>query len=123
VHERATGAARRQLRHPGRPCARQLPQLLSAARALAVLRTAPGTGPRRMNAAPRLTDLHPSTDDIAGDVLRGLSSAPRRLPSKYFYDQRGSELFEAITRQPEYYLTRVELALLADRGADIAAAV
>ena len=76
-----------------------------------------------MNAAPRLTDLHPSTDDIAGDVLRGLSSTPRRLPSKYFYDQRGSELFEAITRQPEYYLTRVELALLADRGADVAAAV
>ena len=72
---------------------------------------------------PRLTDLHPSADDIAGDVLRGLSSTPRRLPSKYFYDQRGSELFEAITRQPEYYLTRVELALLAERGDAIAAAV
>ena len=51
--------------------------------------------------SPELTDLHPSTDDIAGDVLRGLSSSPKRLPSKYFYDQRGSELFEAITRQPE----------------------
>ena len=73
--------------------------------------------------SPRLTDLHPSTDDIAGDVLRGLSSSPKRLPSKYFYDQRGSELFEAITCQPEYYLTRIELALLSDRGADIAAAV
>ena len=72
---------------------------------------------------PRLTDLHPSADDIAGDVLRGLSAHPKRLPSKYFYDQRGSELFEAITRQPEYYLTRIELALLAERGGDIAAAV
>ncbi|MGJ4730500.1 L-histidine N(alpha)-methyltransferase [Luteimonas sp. SDU101] len=76
-----------------------------------------------MSHAPELTDLHPSTDDIAGDVLRGLAASPKRLPSKYFYDQRGSELFEAITRQPEYYLTRVELALLADRGAEIAAAV
>lgn len=76
-----------------------------------------------MSTAPELTDLHPSTDDIAGDVLRGLASSPKRLPSKYFYDRRGSELFEAITRQPEYYLTRVELALLAERGAGIAAAV
>jgi len=70
-----------------------------------------------------LTDLHPSTDDIAGDVLRGLASNPKRLPSKYFYDQRGSELFEAITRQPEYYPTRVELALLEERGPQISAAV
>ena len=72
---------------------------------------------------PRLTDLHPSADDIVGDVLRGLSASPKRLPSKYFYDQRGSELFEAITRTPEYYLTRIELALLAERGDAIAAAV
>lgn len=76
-----------------------------------------------MSASSALTDLSPSADDITGDVLRGLSATPRRLPSKYFYDARGSELFEAITRQPEYYLTRVELALLAERGRDIAAAV
>ena len=71
----------------------------------------------------RITDLHPSADDIAGDVLRGLASTPKRLPSKYFYDRRGSELFEAITRQPEYYPTRVELAMLAEHGAAIARAV
>ncbi len=76
-----------------------------------------------MSRAPDVTDLHPSADDIAGDVLRGLSSTPKQLPSKYFYDARGSELFEAITRQPEYYLTRIELALLAERGAQIADAV
>lgn len=76
-----------------------------------------------MSAGPPLTDLHPSPDDIAGDVLRGLSSTPRCLPSKYFYDRRGSELFEAITRQPEYYLTRVELDMLAALGPAIAAAV
>lgn len=71
----------------------------------------------------RITDLHPTDDDITGDVLRGLAATPKRLPSKYFYDRRGSELFEAITRQPEYYPTRVELAMLADHGRDIARAV
>ncbi len=59
-----------------------------------------------------LTDLRPSAADITGDVLAGLAMAPRRLPSKYFYDARGSALFEEITRQPEYYLTRVETQLL-----------
>jgi L-histidine N-alpha-methyltransferase len=65
-----------------------------------------------MNATLKLTDLRPTPDDITGDVLAGLSHSPKRLPSKYFYDRRGSELFEEITRQPEYYLTRVELSLL-----------
>lgn len=76
-----------------------------------------------MNAVPELTDLHPTPDDILGDVLAGLSQSPKRLPSKYFYDRRGSELFEQITRQPEYYLTRIELQLLADSAAEISTAV
>lgn len=59
-----------------------------------------------------LTDLTPSRDAITADVLAGLSLQPKALPSKYFYDARGSALFEQITRQPEYYLTRVELELL-----------
>jgi len=71
----------------------------------------------------QLTDLHPTPDDITGDVLAGLAGTPKRLPSKYFYDKRGSELFEEITRQPEYYLTRVELALLEASAAEIAEAV
>lgn len=70
-----------------------------------------------------LTDLRPTAADITADVLVGLSMTPRQLPSKYFYDAHGSELFEAITHQPEYYLTRVEIALLDERMADIAAAV
>jgi dimethylhistidine N-methyltransferase len=76
-----------------------------------------------VNAVLRLTDLHPTPDDISGDILAGLSRTPKRLPSKYFYDKRGSELFEEITRQPEYYLTRVELALLEASAAEIAEAV
>ncbi len=76
-----------------------------------------------MNAMLQLTDLHPTPDDITGDVLAGLAGTPKRLPSKYFYDKRGSELFEEITRQPEYYLTRVELALLEASATEIAEAV
>lgn len=76
-----------------------------------------------MTATAQLTDLHPTPDDILGDVLAGLAGTPKRLPSKYFYDRRGSELFEQITRQPEYYLTRVELALLESSLPQIAEAV
>lgn len=71
----------------------------------------------------RLVDLRPTPDDILGDALRGLASTPKRLPSKYFYDARGSQLFEAITAQPEYYPTRIELALLEQRLAEIAETV
>jgi len=53
------------------------------------------------------------------EVGAGLSQSPKSLPSKYFYDDRGSLLFEEITRQPEYYLTRVEQALLDDLAAEI----
>jgi uncharacterized SAM-dependent methyltransferase len=42
---------------------------------------------------------------FAQDVARGLRSTPKRLSSKYFYDDVGSALFDAITRLPEYYLT------------------
>ena len=71
----------------------------------------------------RLTDLRPSPGDILGETLDGLARTPKRLPSKFFYDARGSQLFEQITQLPEYYPTRVELALLEDRLADIACAV
>ncbi len=54
------------------------------------------------------------------DALAGLASTPKQLPSKYFYDARGSALFEAICEQPEYYLTRTELALLQAEAPNIA---
>lgn len=71
----------------------------------------------------RLTDLRPTPDTMTSDALAGLSRSPKRLPSKYFYDARGSGLFEAITRLPEYYLTRTEIALMESRMTDIAKAV
>jgi len=61
-----------------------------------------------------LTDRASGGNDFLADAIAGLSKTPKCLPSKYFYDARGSALFEAITRQPEYYLTRVETQLLRD---------
>lgn len=60
--------------------------------------------------------------EIAADVLAGLSSTPKRLPPKLFYDACGSELFEQITRLQEYYLTRSEREILTRSSAQIVAA-
>ena len=56
---------------------------------------------------------------FAQDVIEDLSQHPKRLSPKYFYDAAGSELFEQITRLPEYYPTRTELDILRERSADI----
>jgi L-histidine Nalpha-methyltransferase len=53
---------------------------------------------------------------FAQDVAEGLRSKPKRLPSKYFYDNVGSALFDAITQLPEYYLTRAETEILREWG-------
>ena len=59
--------------------------------------------------------------DLAADVRAGLTAAPKRLSCRYFYDPVGSELFEEICRLPEYYLTRAERSILAERADEIAA--
>ena len=55
------------------------------------------------------------------DVLDGLAARPRAIPARWFYDRAGSELFEAITALPEYYLTRTERSLLSKAASEIAA--
>mgnify|MGYP001822529049 FL=1 len=65
-------------------------------------------------------DLHPTTDDLAADVLTGFSRAQKSIPPKYFYDAEGSRLFDAITELPEYYPTRTETAMLRDYADEIA---
>ncbi|MFH9980186.1 L-histidine N(alpha)-methyltransferase [Streptomyces sp. NPDC017179] len=60
---------------------------------------------------------------LRADVLHGLTSDPKTLPPKWFYDAHGSELFERITELPEYYPTRAEREILAGRAAEIAAAL
>ena len=57
------------------------------------------------------------------DVLAGFAKPQKTLPAKYFYDAVGSDLFEQITRLPEYYPTRTELAILDTQGSEIAAAL
>ncbi|SDY70596.1 L-histidine Nalpha-methyltransferase [Modestobacter sp. DSM 44400] len=59
---------------------------------------------------------------LRADALAGLTATPKSLPPRWFYDERGSELFDEITRLPEYYPTRTERALLAAHAGDIAAA-
>ena len=54
------------------------------------------------------------------DVIDGLTRRPRAIPARWFYDHRGSELFEAITELPEYYPTRTETALLRSIAGEIA---
>ncbi len=63
-----------------------------------------------------------ATRALRRDVRDGLTASPKTLPPKWFYDARGSELFERITRLPEYYPTRAEREILADRSGEIARA-
>jgi dimethylhistidine N-methyltransferase len=65
--------------------------------------------------------LPPPRSAFEEDVLRGLTAPRKYLSPKYFYDERGSELFDAITDQPEYYPTRTELAILSDNAPAMAA--
>ena len=68
---------------------------------------------------PRV-DVYLTADDLRNalrsDADRGLRSSPKDIPPKWFYDTRGSQLFDDITRLPEYYPTRRERAILAERG-------
>jgi L-histidine N-alpha-methyltransferase len=68
---------------------------------------------------PRL-DVHLSGEDLTAalraDVSAGLAAVPKEVPPKWFYDERGSQLFEEITRLPEYYLTRAEREILDERA-------
>jgi dimethylhistidine N-methyltransferase len=62
----------------------------------------------------------PATSDLLSDVIAGLSSDPRTLPCKYFYDERGAALFRKICELPEYYITRTEIDILDRHRAEIA---
>jgi L-histidine N-alpha-methyltransferase len=67
--------------------------------------------------------VHRSRQQMVRDVREGLTKVPKELSPKYFYDERGSQLFEEITQLPEYYLTRAERLLLEQRIPEIVAAV
>ena len=76
------------------------------------------TSPRRVSTISR---RHlPADIDFPDMLLAGLSAVPKRIPSKYFYDAAGADLFQRICALPEYYLTRTELALLRRHGPEFA---
>ena len=60
------------------------------------------------------------TTTAGSDVVKGLTQTPKTLPPRYFYDDRGSDLFEQICELPEYYVTRTETAILQACASDIA---
>jgi dimethylhistidine N-methyltransferase len=74
-----------------------------------------------MSRAARTAEPECTLSLFACDVLAGLSQQPKTLPCRYFYDARGSELFEQITDLPEYYPTKAEIALLEAHAAEMAA--
>ncbi|MEX2582450.1 MAG: L-histidine N(alpha)-methyltransferase [Gemmatimonadota bacterium] len=82
-----------------------------------IVQAVAGTG------AVTLYDFEPTPDRICDDVARGLARAPRKLPPKYFYDERGATLFEQITRIEAYYPTRTEISILEGNADEIAARI
>ena len=80
--------------------------------------------PTPHTSTPRV-DVHLTADDLRAalrvDANQGLRATPKNIPPKWFYDTRGSQLFDDITRLPEYYPTRCERAILEAHSAEIAA--
>jgi L-histidine N-alpha-methyltransferase len=78
---------------------------------------------------PATPAVNPSTDwraaapSLVADVLRGLQQTPKRLSPTFFYDERGSELFEQICELPEYYITRTETRILERHAREIASRI
>lgn len=70
-----------------------------------------------------LTDFGPRDAALEAEIIAGLRASPRTLPPKYFYDERGSQLFDQITELPEYYPTRTEIGIMQASLRDIVAKV
>ena len=68
-------------------------------------------------------DFHPALGDFRSNILAGLKAEQKHIAPKYFYDPQGSMLFDRICELPEYYLTRTEIGLLKQYGAQIAATI
>ena len=114
-------AARRLVRHFAQPHPADLSQFLSTGKTLAIYGDPAGTrSVNRASTASSALELEPANGTFLAEAIAGLSSSPRTLPCKFFYDERGSELFQQICELPEYYVTRTELQILKTHGRDIA---
>jgi L-histidine Nalpha-methyltransferase len=78
---------------------------------------------KNASGAVSVLDLEPAASDFLEQAIAGLSSSPPTLPSKFFYDERGSDLFRKICGLPEYYLTRTETEILRQYGPEVAASI
>ncbi|CAH9017509.1 L-histidine N(alpha)-methyltransferase [Candidatus Nitrosacidococcus sp. I8] len=74
---------------------------------------------KRDSNKPILYDYHPAPARFQEDILDGLGKLQRQIPPKYFYDEAGSQLFDAICQLPEYYPTRTEIGLLEKYGEEM----
>lgn len=72
-----------------------------------------------MSESVDLIDLQPELSNLRDEVLIGLGKRQKELSAKFFYDKRGSQLFERITELPEYYLTRTEISILDHNAAEM----
>lgn len=82
--------------------------------------TASARRPLQTPGTIRFFDYRPTPADVRAEVLEGLGRPAKRLSPKLFYDQRGSQLFDAITELPEYYPTRTEIGILREYGSEMA---
>ncbi len=64
-------------------------------------------------------DMHPTANDLLADVVTGLQQSPRSIAPKYFYDEKGSQLFDQITESEDYYPARTEIGILQKNKQDI----
>jgi dimethylhistidine N-methyltransferase len=71
--------------------------------------------------AAYLTEQDEAATDELAELIKGLSGTPKKIAPKYFYDERGSHLFDRICQLPEYYLTRTELAIMHQHAGDMSA--
>src|SRR5689334_6603101 len=71
----------------------------------------------------QLATVSRNTTKFYKDVMQGLQSSPKHLDSKYFYDERGDELFQQIMNCEEYYLTNCEMEILQTQSSNIASAI
>lgn len=85
-------------------------------------RLAPAEGPvvQFETSSIEVLDFEPETSTFREDIVTGLSRFPKTLPSRYFYDRRGSQLFDQICELDEYYVTRSELAIMKEYADEMA---
>ncbi len=77
----------------------------------------------RALAGVAVLDLEPAASDFLAEAIAGLSASPRTLPSKFFYDEHGSDLFLEICELPEYYVTRTETSILQKHAREMAESI